>query len=89
MHIGTIKITASGSTQHSYSAASTRKASRIATGNTSSAALPCVACWKLRSVHSKVMPLGSTGAAMSAILPIACAEDSLVGSASPMKSAAG
>ncbi|MCY1247464.1 hypothetical protein D9M72_608000 [compost metagenome] len=43
--IGTIRITASGSDQLSYSAASTRNASRIATGNTMKAALPCVACW--------------------------------------------
>ena len=43
--IGTIRITASGSVQLSYSAASTRKASSTASGNTTSAALPCVASW--------------------------------------------
>ncbi|MNZ58165.1 hypothetical protein D3C78_761670 [compost metagenome] len=49
--IGTISITASGSVQLSYSAASTRNASSTATGKTISAVFPCVACWKLRSVH--------------------------------------
>ncbi|KAG1353403.1 hypothetical protein G6F61_014643 [Rhizopus arrhizus] len=42
---GTTSITASGIDQLSYSAASTRKASMIATGNTMKAALPWVACW--------------------------------------------
>jgi hypothetical protein len=36
-----------------------------------------------------VMPLGNTRLASSAIVPIACAEDSMAGLASPMKSAAG
>src|ERR1700730_18519686 len=64
-------------------------ASRTETGNTSSVALPWVASWKLRSVHSMVMPLGNTRLASSAIVAIACAEDSMAGLASPMKSAAG
>ncbi|MNO06725.1 hypothetical protein D3C81_2286250 [compost metagenome] len=45
MVIGTIRITANGSVQLSYSAASARKANSTATGNTIIAALPWVDCW--------------------------------------------
>ena len=45
MHMGTIRITASGRVQLSYSAASTRNTSRMESGNTTRAALPWVACW--------------------------------------------
>lgn len=42
--IGTIRITARGRVQLSYSAASTRNASNTAIGNTINAELPCVDC---------------------------------------------
>ncbi|MNM76459.1 hypothetical protein D3C81_882850 [compost metagenome] len=58
--IGTIRITANGRLQLSYWAASTRKASSTQSGKTNSAVLPERICWKVRSVHSKVMPLGSS-----------------------------
>ncbi|MCY1361373.1 hypothetical protein D9M69_480380 [compost metagenome] len=43
--IGTIRITASGSPQLSYSAASTRKASSTQSGKTNIAELPARICW--------------------------------------------
>ena len=45
MHIGTIRITASGSVQLSYCAASTRNTSSTQSGKTNTAVLPARICW--------------------------------------------
>ena len=45
MHIGTMRITASGSVQLSYSEASTRKTSTTASRKTIGAALLWLTCW--------------------------------------------
>ncbi len=79
-HMGTIRITASGITQLSYNAASTRNTSSKATGNTTSAALPWLTCWKLRSVHSISIPGGSALAATDATVARVSVDDSMAGS---------
>ena len=50
--IGTIRITASGSVQLSYCAASTRNTSSTQSGNTISIVLPARMSWYVSSVHS-------------------------------------
>ncbi len=44
-HIGTIRITASGSIQLSYWAASSRKTNTTASPNATGAVLPAMICW--------------------------------------------
>ena len=51
-HMGTTRITASGSDQLSYWAASTRNTSTTARTNTSMAVLPVCSCSMASSVHS-------------------------------------
>ena len=51
-HIGTTRITASGSDQLSYWAANTRKTSTTAKRNTNIAVLPVWSCKRANSVHS-------------------------------------
>ena len=87
--MGTIRITASGITQLSYSAANTRKTSNKASGKTTSAALPWVICWKLKSVHSTLMPAGNVCPATRATVARVSPDDSMLGSDCPIRSAAG
>ena len=53
-HIGTTRITASGSDQLSYSAASARKTQTTASAKTYIAVLPARICMNISSVHSVV-----------------------------------
>ena len=59
MHIGTMRITASGSVQLSYCAASTRNASSTHSGKISVELPRERISWYERSVHSKATPAGS------------------------------
>ncbi len=69
--IGTIRMTASGKVQLSYCAASTRNTSSTHSGNTIIIVLPARISWNVSSVHSYVIPFGSTSCAIRSIA--ACA----------------
>ena len=58
MHIGTTKITASGSDQLSYWPASTRNTSTTAPPKTKAVVLPAMICRYISSVHSKPIDEG-------------------------------
>ena len=73
-HMGTIRMTARGIDQFSYSAASIRKTSSTHRGNTKRATLPALICWYARSVHSNPMLLGSTCLARRSMVAMACPE---------------
>ena len=51
-HIGTIRMTASGSVRLSYWAASTRNTNTTASTKANTAVLPARCCWKASVVHS-------------------------------------
>ena len=59
-HIGTTRITASGSFQLSYCAASTRKTKITASAKTPMAVLPAWSCMKASSVQSEAIDRGSS-----------------------------
>ena len=58
-HIGTIRITASGSVRLSYCAARTRNTNTTASTKANIAVLPALICWKASVVHSLAKPSGS------------------------------
>ena len=66
-HIGTIRITASGSVQLSYCAASSRKTKTTDSRRRSARCRPPDVSWNASSVHSKPKPSGSFSAAMRSI----------------------
>ncbi len=51
-HIGTMRITASGSVRLSYWAASTRNTNTTASAKAKTAVSPARSCWKASVVHS-------------------------------------
>ena len=87
-HIGTMRMTLSGSDQLSYCAASTRKTSSTQSGKTNTAELPARICWYVSSVHSYFMPGGSELAAIASMAASAWPELK-PGAGAPLISAAG
>ena len=71
MHIGTISTTASGSSQLSYSAASSRNTNVTANPKAIIAVLPASFSCSAISVHSKPKPCGSRCLAIISIAAIA------------------
>ena len=64
-HIGTIRITASGSRMLSYCAASSRNTNTTASVNATVAVLPATFSCSAISVHSKPKPVGRLAAIFS------------------------
>ena len=87
-HIGTIRITASGSVQLSYCAASSRKTNTTEAAKISRPELPASFSCSASSVHSKPKPGGSVSAAIFSIAAIAWPVEK-PGSVEPCTSAAG
>ena len=71
-HIGTIRITASGSVRLSYCAASTRNTNTTASTKANMAVLPALICWNASEVHSVAKPSGSDSAASLSMIAIPC-----------------
>ena len=72
-HIGTTRMTASGSDQLSYRADSARKTASTASANTTTVVLPSRICRKINSVHSVPIERGSVSLASAFISAMAVA----------------
>ena len=89
-HMGTTKITASGSAQFSYRAASTKKTNTTAMGKTIllRQSVASSRCSRFSSVHSVVMAEGMVLLAMESRVSIASVELRIHGRAMPLMGAA-
>ena len=86
-HIGTTRITAKGSDQLSYCAASTRKTRTTASAKTYIAVLPAWSCRYVSSVQSNAIERGNSWSASSRMSVIAWPE-LVPGAVSPMTAVA-